>query len=1101
MSTSEPGANESRPRDQRPRWPAGPDACCIHQVVAAQASISPAKTAVTCGETSITYAELEARSNALAGALVDRGVTPETLVAICAERSVEMIVAILGVLKSGGAYVPIDPAYPKERVQFLLEDSGCRLLLTQAHLRDRLPQHRAEVLCIEDHLSRESTPAPSVQCHPEQLAYVIYTSGSTGKPKGTCITHRSLVYSTKERFDVYERPLESYLLLSSFAFDSSVAGIFWTLTAGGRLVLVSEGVQQDPMRLCELIARERISHLLCLPSFYASLLDVRRGAVPAPSAVGEARGVETSGERRSSTIAADNLTADGGETPPRREAGDTPALRSLNTVIVAGEACGAELVARHHQLLPETELYNEYGPTEATVWSSVYHCKRGEKLDVVPIGKPIATTEMVLLADAPIGSEKIICATGETGEIYIGGEGLARGYLNRRELTAERFVAHPFKKGARLYRTGDLARWLPSGDLEFIGRVDQQVKIRGYRIELGEIEAALMAHESVREAAVIARPFNRRGAVSAPSAVGETHGVEINAERRSSADVAHHPTADGGGTPPRRTDELRLIAYIVPHSGKKPTVSALRELLSARLPEYMLPSAFMLLDDFPRTPNGKVDKKALPEPSRKRPELATPYAAPRNAVEEYICNLWCELLELDQVGIHDTFFELGGTSLKGASFIARVQQDIGEFIYIVKLFESPTVAGFAEFLARDYPAAVAMKFGQTLLAVPAAPVKHRRIDRAMIEQMRRSIPTLPEERRGAVSAPSAVGEARGAETENRETYSLNGAHSPTADGGGTPPRRNRRAIFILSPPRSGTTLLRVMLAGHPELFSATELQLLGFNTLLERRRAFSGKYSLWLEGTLRALMEIERIDADGAKARMAEYEAQNLTTREFYALLQQWIAPRTLVDKSPSYVFDLETLKKAERDFDGALYIHLVRHPYAMVRSFEKLHMDQALYLYEHGFTARELGELLWIISHENTIEFLKSVPRERQFRMRFEDLTASPRETLMSMCASLSLEFHEEMAQPYKDVDRKMTDGLYAQSTPMGDEKFLKHGEIKQSVAEQWKEVLKDDFLSEITWELALSLGYERPCAVQQTPATMARLAQQRRLRAKNRV
>jgi len=316
--------------------------------------------------------------------------------------------------------------------------------------------------------------------------------------------------------------------------------------------------------------------------------------------------------------------------------------------------------------------------------------------------------------------------------------------------------------------------------------------------------------------------------------------------------------------------------------------------------------------------------------------------------------------------------------------------------------------------------------------------------------------------------------------------------------GGNSERRNSRAIFILSPPRSGTTLLRVMLAGHPQLFSTTELQLLGFNTLQERRRAFSGKYSLWLEGTLRALMDLKQIDADGAKALMQQYENENLSTREFYALLQQWIAPRTLVDKSPSYVFDLETLKKAERDFDGALYVHLVRHPYAMVRSFEKLHMDQALYLHEHGFSARELGELLWIISHQNTVEFLKSVPRERQFRMRFEDLTASPREALQSMCGALGVEFHEEMAQPYKDTGRKMTDGLYAQSTPMGDENFLKHGEIKRSVAEQWRDVLRDDFLSEITWELAQSLGYERAGADKRPLVAHgnARLAQQRKLR-----
>jgi hypothetical protein len=299
-----------------------------------------------------------------------------------------------------------------------------------------------------------------------------------------------------------------------------------------------------------------------------------------------------------------------------------------------------------------------------------------------------------------------------------------------------------------------------------------------------------------------------------------------------------------------------------------------------------------------------------------------------------------------------------------------------------------------------------------------------------------------------------------------------------------------------------------MLAGHPDLFAGSELQLLGFTTLKERRTAFSGKFSLWLEGTIRTIMEVKGCDAEKATRIMEEYEGQNYTTKQFYRVLQEWIGSKTLVDKSPSYVLDLNTLEKAERDFHDALYIHLVRHPYAMVRSFESYHMDQVLFLKAQPFSPRQLGELVWLISHKNALQFLEKVPEHRQYHMRFEDLVSQPQKVMEELCRTLQLEFHPDLMKPYDKMENKMTDGIYEESKPMGDTRFLEHGRINPAVAETWKGVLTDNFLGDITWELAVSLGYEMPGSgavragisppVRPTPAARSRreLLEQRRLR-----
>ncbi|MEQ1894626.1 MAG: non-ribosomal peptide synthetase, partial [Planctomycetota bacterium] len=449
--------------------------------------------------------------------------------------------------------------------------------------------------------ARESASAalPAARGSADDLAYVIYTSGSTGKPKGVPVTHANLAHSTRARLAYYRQPVERYLLLSSFAFDSSVAGIFWTLVSGGTLVLPPEGFEKELTELPALIARERPTHLLGLPSLWSLLLE---------------------------------------QAPP-------DALASLTTVIVAGESCPPELVKRHHATLARTALFNEYGPTEGTVWSTVFDTAQPCARPQVPIGRPIpgAANYVLDAAREPV-------PPGVAGELWIGGPGVVAGYLERPELTAERFADDPLMPGGRMYRTGDRARWLADGNLEFLGRIDQQVKVRGYRIELEEIEAVLGAHPAVRETLVTARD-------------------------------------DGQG--------LQLVAYVVA-SGAAPVESDLLRYLAERLPEYMLPARAITLSDWPRLPNGKIDRKALPAP-----EVALAFAEPEGALEIVLAALFADVLGCDEVSRHDDFFARGGHSLSATRLYARLKETLQVKLPLRALFERRTPAALAAELLRD----------------------------------------------------------------------------------------------------------------------------------------------------------------------------------------------------------------------------------------------------------------------------------------------------------------------------------------------------------------------------------------------------------------
>lgn len=579
---------------------------CIHQLFIEQVERTPNNIAVAFNEEQLTYTELNARANQLAHYLQSLGVGAEVLVGICVERSLEMLIGILGILKAGGAYVPLDPHYPQERLAFMLEDTQISILLTQQHLLEGLPKHNAQTICIDTDwktIAQESQENPLITASGENLAYVIYTSGSTGKPKGVAIAHHNLVHSTTARISYYQEPVTSFLLLSSFAFDSSVAGIFWTLCCGGTLHLPAEGVQREVTQLVELISQNRISHLLSLPSLYSLILQ---------------------------------------QAQPEQ-------LNSLRAVIVAGEACPLELIENHTQLQSEASLFNEYGPTEASVWSSVYHCHSVETRTQISIGRPIVNTQIYIL-DSHLHPVPI----GVTGEIYISGEGLARGYLNQPAITSEKFIPHPFSQtpGMRLYKTGDLGRYLNDGNIEFLGRIDNQVKIRGFRIELGEIETLLNQHPSVQETVVIVRedvPGNKR-----------------------------------------------LVAYVVPQLKSATTVNELRNFLKDKLPEFMLPSAVVLLKEFPLSPNGKVDRKALPAPEQIRSDLIGEFVAPRTSVEEMLTQIWEQVLKVEKISIYDNFFELGGHSLLTTQLLAKVKAAFNLDISLRSLLENPTVAGLAE---------------------------------------------------------------------------------------------------------------------------------------------------------------------------------------------------------------------------------------------------------------------------------------------------------------------------------------------------------------------------------------------------------------------
>ncbi|MCD7078597.1 amino acid adenylation domain-containing protein, partial [Pseudomonas sp. MAFF 311095] len=561
----------------------------------AQAERTPGAVAVIAAEQRLTYQALNERANRLAHHLRERGVLPDTRVGICLERGLDMVVGLFAILKAGGAYVPLDPAYPQERIAYMLQDSAPVVVLAQATTHALL----GDVPVIElDHVTWQHQPATNPQVPgltARHAAYVIYTSGSTGEPKGVINEHAGVVNRLLWMQDAYGLNAEDAVLQKTpFSFDVSVWEFFWPLFTGARLVMARPGGHKDPSYLCEVIEAQRITTLHFVPS----MLDVFLAH------------------------------------------GDVSQAEGLVRVMCSGEALPGSLVRRFKQQLPGIGLYNLYGPTEAAVDVTAWNCARPEVPDNTPIGKPIANTRMYVL-DAQLQPVPL----GVVGELFIGGVQVARGYLNRAQLTAERFLKDPFT-GGRLYRTGDVGRYLPDGNIEYLGRNDDQVKIRGLRIELGEIQARLSEHSSVKDAVVVAR------------------------------------------------DE-RLVAY---YTGEHTPVESLRAQLLRHLPDFMVPALFVHLDALPLSPNGKLDRKALPAPGMDARRVRA-FEAPEGDTEILLARLWAELLNVERVGRHDNFFELGGHSLLAVSLIGRLRQE-GMEADVRALFEQPTLAGYAALTER-----------------------------------------------------------------------------------------------------------------------------------------------------------------------------------------------------------------------------------------------------------------------------------------------------------------------------------------------------------------------------------------------------------------
>ncbi|MBP5974300.1 amino acid adenylation domain-containing protein [Brasilonema sp. CT11] len=595
---------------------------CIHQLFEAQVEKTPDNIAVVFNEQKFTYQELNHRANKVAHYLQFLGVGTEVLVGICVDRSLEMIVGMLGILKAGGAYVPLDPTYPQERLSFMLSDSQVQVLLTQQKFVAEFTESGVKTVCLDtdwEFINHQSQENPTSDATAENLAYVIYTSGSTGTPKGVAVPHRAvnrLVCNTNyvqlDKSDAYGGKLR-IAQASNASFDAATFEIWGSLLHGARLVIIPQNVVLSPHHFAACIREQGISVLFLTTALFNQLA----GVVP-------------------------------------------QAFKDLRYLLIGGDALDPKSVKTVLRNGPPQRLINGYGPTESTTFSCWYLVEEvAEGATNLPIGRPISNTQIYIL-----NSKLQPVPIGTTGELYIGGDGLARGYLNRPDLTEEKFIPNPFGN-SKLYKTGDLARYLPDGNIEFIGRVDNQVKIRGFRIELLEIEAVLSQHPDVSQAVVVARE-------------------EIPGDKR-------------------------LVAYIVLNQKSEAMPAAgfayattLKSFLEAKLPNYMVPATFMILDTLPLTPNGKVDRRNLPAPDRSRPDLEATFVAPRNSIEEKLEIIWAELLRLEQIGVNDNFFHLGGHSLIATQMLSRVREVFQVELSFHQIFENPTIGSLAQLIAQGH---------------------------------------------------------------------------------------------------------------------------------------------------------------------------------------------------------------------------------------------------------------------------------------------------------------------------------------------------------------------------------------------------------------
>jgi amino acid adenylation domain-containing protein len=959
-----------------------PDHLCFQQLFEQQVVRTPDAVAASCEGRTLTYKELNRRGNRLAHLLVERGAAQEVVVALLADRDLDLLVAVLAIFKAGAVYLPLDPNSPALRLAQVLDQSATPLVLATSGKQQLLEQaiaalpesRRPAVLQVDDLIDLnderpEDLPSAvaaenlATRNSPSSLAYVIYTSGSTGVPKGAMVEQRGMVNHLFAKVrDLALTETDKVAQTASQCFDISVWQMLAVLLVGGQIEIFPNAVAHNAQRLLIETERAGVTILETVPSLLRAMLD---------------------------------------------EAGSSRYLGGLRWMIPTGEVLLPELCRRWLTTFPHVPLLNAYGPTECSddVSHHPIHSLAATENHNTPIGRPIANLRLYVV-DRQLRTVPL----GVPGELCVGGVGVGRGYLLTPGRTAEAFVPDVFGKqeGRRLYRTGDQARFLPNGDIQFLGRIDHQVKLRGFRIELDEVEIALRESEEVIDAVAMVRE-----------------------------DVAA---------------SFRLVAYLVWATEEGTQVERLQSRLKERLPEYMVPTAFVSLPAMPLTVNGKVDRSALPAPEQAGADAERSFVAPRTPLERWLVEKWASALNLEteQVGVEDSFFDLGGESIKAAIIVNRVQEALGEVVHVVTILDAPTIAGFAAFLESHYGPAVARLLGSEDARVVAEP---REVE--------------------AVVTESKVAQLRHLSAEARQHIAMLGGEESVTERGDA---RRPSVLFLLSPPRSGSTLLRVLLGGHTRLFAPPELELLGFQDMGQRRAALSGRDKFWLEGAIRAVMQARDCMADEAQAIIGEYEARSATTTEFYRDLQEWIgAGRMLVDKTPSYALELEVLQRAEQEFGSdARYIHLVRRPEAMIHSYEEAHLAQIFPRFAHPFSEREVAELVWAVSQQNIQEFLSTVSAERQHRVVFEELVAEPRRVLEGVSEFLGLEYEAGMSEPYRERAERMTDGVRAESKMLGDVKFHEHRGIEANVGERWREAAADLEIGAVTRELAKSLGYD---------------------------
>ena len=575
----------------------------LHQLLEEQVERTPNNIAVVFEEKKLTYRQLNEKANRLARTLREKGVKPDSIVGIMVERSLEMIVGIMGILKAGGAYLPIDPEYPEHRIKYMLEDSKTKILLTQGMLSNKSVFEGIIIDLDEEKEYADNTEDLENRNLEHDLAYVIYTSGSTGKPKGVMIEHGSVINtlcSLQEYYPLLQE--DSYLLKTNYTFDVSVSEIFTWILCGSKLVIIPKGEEKEVKQIIKAINKNKVTHINFTPSMLKAFVNL----------------IEEKNKEE---------------------------LKSLKYIFSAGEAIQKETVKVTKEKLSFVQLENLYGPTEATVYATKYSINNLDS-EVIPIGKPINNTKCFIL-----DGKNSAVPIGVVGELFLGGAGLARGYLNKSELTLEKFIENPFDLGTLMYRTGDLARWLPDGNIEFLGRIDHQVKIRGFRIELGEIENQLLNYKAIKEAVVIDRE-DKEG-------------------------------------------DKYLCAYIVCNT--KVIVSELRQHLLKNLPEYMVPSYFIPLEKMPLNSNGKIDRRALPEPYGSL-AVGTEYEGARNEVEEKLIKIWIEVLSVENIGISHNFFDLGGHSLKATTLVSKIHKELNVQVPLKVIFKVPTIKGISEYI-------------------------------------------------------------------------------------------------------------------------------------------------------------------------------------------------------------------------------------------------------------------------------------------------------------------------------------------------------------------------------------------------------------------